>query len=113
MARVIKGATVEIQNPVSRYDKSVQTDAQGNFEFNNIPYNPYHVSAVAPGFQSAEQDANVRSAIALEVKFTLKIGTSTESVTVTGDSRRCYRQVRDRCSDLMTPCGRPDARATF
>jgi hypothetical protein len=80
---VIKGATVEIQNPVSRYDKSVQTDAQGNFEFDNIPYNPYHVSAVASGFQSAEQDADVRSAITLEVRFSLKVGTSTESVTVT------------------------------
>jgi hypothetical protein len=34
---VIKGATVEIQNPVSRYDKSVETDAQGNFEFDNVP----------------------------------------------------------------------------
>src|ERR1700722_18431245 len=80
---VIKGATVEIQNPVSRYDRSVQTDAQGNFEFDNIPYNPYHVSAVASGFQSAEQDADVRSAIPLEVRFSLKVGTSTESVTVT------------------------------
>ena len=44
----IKGATVQIQNPVSRYSQSTQTDGQGNFVFANIPYNPYHVSAVAP-----------------------------------------------------------------
>jgi hypothetical protein len=46
------------------------------------PINPYHVSAVAPGFESAEQDVYVRSPIALDLKFSLKIGTSTESVTV-------------------------------
>jgi len=79
----IKGAMVQIQNPVSGYSKSTTSDSQGHFEFDNIPYNPYHVSAVAPGFQSADQDADVRSAIALELKFSLKIGTSTESVTVT------------------------------
>ncbi len=74
---------MQIQNPVSGYAKSTTTDSQGNFEFDNIPYNPYHVSAVAPAFQSAGQDADVRSAIPLEVNFSLKIGTSTESVTVT------------------------------
>jgi hypothetical protein len=44
---VIKGATVQIQNPVSRYNRTVQTDPQGNFEFPNVPFNPYHVSALA------------------------------------------------------------------
>ncbi|HEY3827171.1 MAG TPA: TonB-dependent receptor [Bryobacteraceae bacterium] len=79
----IKGATVEIQNPVSRYNQTAQTDDRGNFVFANIPYNPYHVSAVAKGFESAEQDADVRSSIPLELKISLKIGVSSESVTVT------------------------------
>jgi hypothetical protein len=79
---VVKGATVEIRNPVSQYNQTVQTDSQGNFEFDNIPYNNYHASATAPGFQSASQDLNVRSSIAIELKMTLKLGTSTENVTV-------------------------------
>jgi hypothetical protein len=78
----IKGATVQIQNPVSHYSQSTQTDNQGNFVFANIPYNNYHVSAVASGFESGEQDADVRSSIALDMKISLKIGTSTESVNV-------------------------------
>ena len=78
----IKGATVQIQNPVSHYSQSTQTDGQGNFEFANIPYNPYHASAAAPGFQGAEQDVDVRSPIPVELKISLAIGTSTESVTV-------------------------------
>jgi hypothetical protein len=79
---VIKGAAVEIQNPVSHYTRSTLTDGQGNFEFVNIPYNNYHASAMATGFQSAEQDVDVRSPIALELKFSLKVGASNESVTV-------------------------------
>jgi hypothetical protein len=79
----VRGAIVQVQNPVSRYSQSTQTDGQGNFVFANVPYNPYHVSAVANGFESAEQDADVRSPITVELKFSLKIGTSTESVTVT------------------------------
>src|SRR5579863_4200084 len=63
----IKGATVEVQNPVSRYTQTTQTDDQGNFTFANVPYNPYHVSAVAPMFESAEQDVDVRSPIASAV----------------------------------------------
>jgi hypothetical protein len=41
----IKGASVEIQNPVAHYRRSTITDGQGTFEFDNIPYNPYHISA--------------------------------------------------------------------
>ncbi|MGA2716285.1 MAG: TonB-dependent receptor, partial [Bryobacteraceae bacterium] len=80
---MITGATVEIQNPVSRYDMSAQTDAQGNFEFDNVPYNNYHLSASAKGFQGGEQDINVRSPLPVEAKISLKIGVANESVTVT------------------------------
>src|ERR1700691_6002790 len=79
----IMGATVEIQNPVSRYDKSVQTDKQGSFEFDNVPFNNYHLSAAAKGFQGGEQDVSVRSPLAVEAKMSLSIGAGTQSVTVT------------------------------
>ncbi len=79
----VKGATVQIQNPVSRYNQSAQTDSSGRFEFDNVPYNPYHTTALAAGFETAELDADVHSAIPVELKFSLKIGTSTTSLTVT------------------------------
>jgi hypothetical protein len=79
---VIKGATVEIQNPVSQYNRTTQTDAQGNFEFDNIPFNNYHATATAQGFQSSRQDLNIRSSVPTELKMTLKVGTASESVTV-------------------------------
>jgi hypothetical protein len=79
----IPAANVEIQNPVSRYTKSIQSDVKGVFEFDNVPYNNYHLSATAAGFQGSEQDVNVRSPLPVEVKITVKIGTAAENVTVT------------------------------
>jgi hypothetical protein len=79
---IIKGATVTIANPVSQYNRTSQTDAQGNFEFDNIPFNNYHASASAPNFQTGHQDLNIRSSVPVEMKLTLKLGAASESVTV-------------------------------
>lgn len=78
----VVGASVQIQNPVSHFVRMAITDGQGKFEFDNIPYNNYHASAVAKGFQSTEQDLDVRSPIPLELKIGLTLGTSSDSVTV-------------------------------
>src|SRR5208282_4918732 len=58
---VIMDATVQIENPVPHYTQTAQTDAQGNFELKNVPYNNYHLTANATGFQAAKQDVDVRS----------------------------------------------------
>ncbi len=78
----IKGGAVEIQNPVSGYSRTVLTEAQGKFEFPNVPFNNYHLTAGAPGFQNIAQDVDVRSPVPLEVKISLKIGTATTTVNV-------------------------------
>src|ERR1700684_485041 len=71
----IPGATVEIQNPVSHYSRSTSTDAQGNFEFDNIPYNNYHASATSGGFEGSEQDLSVHLAGPAAAEVTIKIRT--------------------------------------
>ncbi len=78
----VKGATVEIRNPVSGLDRTTQTDSQGAFQFTNLPFNNYHATFTAAGFQASEQDVNVRSAVPIELKIGLKLGSSTTSVTV-------------------------------
>lgn len=78
----IPGATVEIRNPVSHYDQTTSTDNQGAFTFNNVPYNNYHVSATAGGFQGTDQDVDLRSPVPLDLKFALKVGAAATSVTV-------------------------------
>ncbi len=80
----IAGAAVTIENPVSHYSRSTTTDSQGKFEFANLPYNNYHLSAAATaaGFQAASEDINVRSAVPMEVKISLALGKETQTVTV-------------------------------
>jgi hypothetical protein len=58
------------------------TDSQGRFEVDNIPYNPYHLTVTARGFQPFTQDVDVRSAVPFEAKISLKIGAATSEVTV-------------------------------
>jgi hypothetical protein len=79
----VKGASVEVQNPISGFSKKAQTDAQGNFEIDNIPFNPYHLKASATGFQTGEQDVDVKSAVPVQLMpIKLAIGTSVETVNV-------------------------------
>ncbi len=82
----IMGASVEISNPVSHFMQTTKTDNLGNFQFFNVPYNNYHISATAPGFQSSSQDLDVRSALPLDIKINLQIGSAVQSVDVTAEA---------------------------
>ncbi len=82
----IVGATVEIENPVSHYSQTAKTDNQGAFEFFNVPFNNYHLSATASGFQNGAKDVDVRSPLPLDVKIGLAIGKAVTSVEVTAEA---------------------------
>src|SRR5579863_4951559 len=79
---IIAGATVSIDNPVSHYSRTMSSDAQGKFGFSNIPYNHYHLTVKAAGFQNAVQDVDVRTAVPMALTISMTLGTATESVTV-------------------------------
>jgi hypothetical protein len=79
---VVPKATVEIHNPVSRYDRSTTTDSAGRFNFPNVPLNPYHLTVNAAGFAPYVQDVEIRSNVPLEVPINLQVGASKEVVTV-------------------------------
>jgi hypothetical protein len=79
---VVANATVEIRNPVSGYQSSATTDGKGNFQFTNVPFNPYHMTARAQGFATSVQDVEVRSVVPVTPKITLQLSGSRETVTV-------------------------------
>jgi carboxypeptidase family protein/TonB-dependent receptor-like protein len=78
----VANATVEISNPVSSFERSVTTGADGSFRFTNVPFNPYHMVVTAEGFATYTQDVEVRSTVPTGVQVSLKIGTAAASVTV-------------------------------
>jgi hypothetical protein len=79
---VIAGAIVEIHNPVSGYDRTATTDGKGAFSFSNVPFNPYHMTVTAKGFVTGAQDVEIRSTVPANVKITLQITGTMETVTV-------------------------------
>ncbi|MGH9494050.1 MAG: carboxypeptidase regulatory-like domain-containing protein, partial [Candidatus Sulfotelmatobacter sp.] len=79
---VVSKATVEIQNPVSGYSRSVTTDSSGKFEFTNVPFNPYHLTVTGQGFAPYVQDVEPRSSVPVSVPIKLQVAGSTTAVTV-------------------------------
>jgi hypothetical protein len=84
---VIPGATVHLTNSISGLDRTVTTDATGQFELSNIPFNPYQISVSAAGFSSITQGIGIRSSIGTTLKLVLPIAGASSTVTVeaTGD----------------------------
>ena len=83
---VVPNATVEIQNPVSQYNRTATTDREGKFTFPNVPINPYHMTVNVTGFAPYTQDIDVRSAVPMSLKVTLQISATAENVTVQGEA---------------------------
>ena len=79
---VVVNASVEIHNAVSGFDRTTTTDSKGNFNFPNVPFNPYHMTVKAAGFAQYAQDVEIRSALGVNVKVGLTVARSTDTVTV-------------------------------
>jgi hypothetical protein len=79
---VVPGATVEIHNPVSHFDRTTTTDSVGKFTISNVPFNPYHLAVTRTGFSPHAQDVDVRSVVPLNLSITLQVAGSSQSVTV-------------------------------
>ena len=58
------------------------TDGQGRFELDNVPFNNYHLTVTAAGFQVRVEDVAVRTPVPLEVKAQLQLGTASTTVNV-------------------------------
>jgi hypothetical protein len=79
---VISGATVHLINEVSGLDRTVTTDATGQFVFANIPFNPYRVNVSANGFAPASQSFEIRSVVGTNLNLALQVAGATQTVTV-------------------------------
>ncbi len=79
---VVANATVEIHQAVSGYDRTTTTDSKGNFNFPNVPFNPYHMTVTASGFAQYAQDVETRSVVPVTMKVTLTVASSHDTVTV-------------------------------
>ncbi len=79
---VVAGATVTVQNPVSGLLRTIKSDSSGHFQFTNLPFNSYHLTAEATGFAPVAEDAAVQSTIPVDLKVALKVKGSATTVNV-------------------------------
>ncbi len=79
---VIVHAKVVLRNPVTGYVQTATTGTDGAFRFNNIPLNPYELTAGASGFAESSQQVDVRSALPMTVDISLGVAGASTTVTV-------------------------------
>jgi hypothetical protein len=79
---VIPNATVHLTNPRSGLDRTVASDALGQFVFSNITFDNYQIAVKADGFASLRQAVDLQSAVGATVKLVLQIAAADQTVTV-------------------------------
>ena len=84
--RPVQGAMVMLKAKSSDWGKSVNTDANGEFQFNGVPLGDYSVSVASPGFAQTAQDVTVISGTVPVVHFQLHIAAENAKVTVSAAS---------------------------
>ncbi len=59
----IAGANVRLTNAVTGFEQMLVTDNSGTFRFNNVPVNNYHLDGYVPGFNTVQQNVDVRNSV--------------------------------------------------
>ena len=79
---LIPGATVVLDNPLSRYTRTATTGSDGAFQFQNLPYNPYELTVTSAGFNQGSARVEVRSSVPVTTKITLAVAGADQTVTI-------------------------------
>ena len=84
---VVSGVVVTVRQTETGFTRSATTNAQGEYQFVELPIGPYQLQAEAKGFQKYLQegislDVNDRAAVAIH----LVVGTETQEVRVRADA---------------------------
>ena len=80
-ARVRK-AQVSLENPLSGRKSQTQSDDQGQFEFDNVPYGSYAMRVSALGFNSSTVQVSVGSNVPVRIPVQLEIAGTKSDITV-------------------------------
>jgi len=84
---VIPNAAVHLTNANSGVNRTVQSDALGQFTFPNVTFNSYQIGVTADGFAPLRKAVEINSVVGTNVKLVLQIAAADSTVTVeaTGD----------------------------
>lgn len=78
----VQGASVVLTNSNSGYTRTVTTGPDGAYQFANIPFNPYRVVIVMPGFSTSDNVLRIHTSVPIVLKTALTVASAGEQVTV-------------------------------
>jgi hypothetical protein len=79
---VIPNAMVRLTNQVSGFNQTATTDATGQFQITNVPFNPYRIEVTAKGFAPLSENFEIRSVVGIDLNLVLHVGAASQTVTV-------------------------------
>ncbi len=79
---VVSDAEVKISNPVSGYDRTTKTDANGEYRFYNLPINPYRIIVTKTGFSKSTRTVDIVSVVPVKASIQLGVEGSSTSISV-------------------------------
>jgi hypothetical protein len=99
----VAAASVELRSISKGVTVTRQTDANGNYEFDNVQPGEFAISATAPGFQKTSTNSFVVNIGARQrVELALKLGTDTQTVTVSGAAALLETDSSDRGETIQS-----------
>ena len=83
----LPGVTVTATSPSLIQPSIAVSDAEGSYRLVNLPPGTYTIAAELAGFASSRrQDVLLRAGVTFQVDMTMKIGSLSETITVSGES---------------------------
>jgi len=79
---VVANVSVNLNNASSGLNRDVLTDANGQFEFSNVPFSSYRITIAAKGFSPLSQSVQIHSLVGVNLKLVLAVAGATQTVTV-------------------------------
>ncbi len=94
---VVPKATVTLKNIATGITQNLQTDEEGNYQFNNVKIGTYQISAEAQGFSKAvAENIQITVGARQRVDLTMKAGAVTETVVISSTAPLLETESSDR-----------------
>jgi hypothetical protein len=82
----VSKASIQLTNTATNVSSTATTDSSGNYRFVSVAPGEYKIAAQAQGFAKTEATVTLLTAQNLDYPISLRVGSASESVTVTGEA---------------------------
>jgi Carboxypeptidase regulatory-like domain/TonB-dependent Receptor Plug Domain len=83
---VVRGVTLALEGTETGYKRTVQSEADGNYVFPNLPIGNYTLTVSASGFATEKEDETISVGSRTRADFHLHPGAADQTVEVTSDA---------------------------